>query len=179
VTPGEIKNRFSNITVWRRGGERAPHKPLLALYAIARLLRGAPRMIAYREIDRELGKLLMEFGPRRQFNHPEYPFWRLQNDGLWEVSPTEGLTAQSNTDAKKTELLAHNVHGGFLPEIFNRLSQDKHLARDRSGPAKREFPGQYPRGYSRRGRDRVRSGYTNCDRSKPRFPRPDSPRLRV
>ena len=87
-------------------------------------------MIPYAEIDRELGKLLVEFGPRRQSYHPEYPFWRLQNDGLWEVSPTEGLvTRSSNTDAKKSELLEQNVHGGFLPEIYAILSQDKHLVR--------------------------------------------------
>lgn len=92
------------ITVWRRGDERAPHKPLLALYAIARLLRSRERMIPYSEIDRELGKLLIEFGPRRQSYHPEYPFWRLQNDGLWEVSPTKGLaTRSSNTDPKRSE----------------------------------------------------------------------------
>jgi putative restriction endonuclease len=130
MTPDEIRGRFNTITVWQRGGERAPHKPLLALCAIARLLRGERRMIPYAEIDRELGKLLMEFGPRRQSYHPEYPFWRLQNDDLWEVSPTEGLTARrGNTDAKKRELLEHNVHGGFVPEIYDRLAQNKQLAR--------------------------------------------------
>jgi putative restriction endonuclease len=51
----------------------APHKPLLALFAIARLLCGGERLIPYAEVDRELGKLLIEFGPRRQSYHPEYP----------------------------------------------------------------------------------------------------------
>ena len=130
MTSDEIRKLFSAITVWRRGDERAPHKPLLALYAIARLLRGGERMIPYAEVDRELGKLLIEFGPRRQSYHPEYPFWRLQNDGLWEVKPTEGLaTRSSNTDVKKSELIEHNVHGGFLPEIYNKLLEDKNLVR--------------------------------------------------
>lgn len=127
MTPDEIRQRFNRITVWQRGGERAPHKPLLALYAIARLLRGTPRMIPYAEIDRELGKLLMEFGPRRQSYHPEYPFWRLQNDGLWEVRRTEGLTAKATPTRKKSEPLAHNVHSGFLPEIYDRFSQEKRV----------------------------------------------------
>jgi putative restriction endonuclease len=68
MTPEDIKSRFNNLTVWRRGGERAPHKPLLALYAIARLLRCEPRMIPYVEIDREVGKLLMEFGRAGNLN---------------------------------------------------------------------------------------------------------------
>ena len=31
-------------------------------------------------IDGELRELLIEFGPGRKSYHPEYPFWRLQND---------------------------------------------------------------------------------------------------
>jgi len=111
MTSDEIRGGFNAITIWQRGGEKAPHKPLLARYAIARLLRGESRMIPYAEVDRELGKLLMEFGPRRQSYHPEYPFWRLQNDGLWEVSPTEGHSTHGNTNVKKSELLGQNVHG--------------------------------------------------------------------
>jgi putative restriction endonuclease len=30
-----IFSKFENLTVWKRGGERAPHKPLLALYALS------------------------------------------------------------------------------------------------------------------------------------------------
>jgi hypothetical protein len=72
MTPDEIRERFTAITVWKRGSERALQKPLLALYAIGRVLRGEPRMAAYGEIDRDLGKLLIELGPRRQLVHPEY-----------------------------------------------------------------------------------------------------------
>ena len=89
MTPTEIKEKFDAITVWKRGGERAPHKPLLALYAIGRALRGEPRMIDYAQVDRDLGKLLIEFGPRRKSYRPKYPVWRLQNDGLWEITPTK------------------------------------------------------------------------------------------
>jgi putative restriction endonuclease len=103
VTPTEIKEKFDAITVWTRGGERAPHKPLLALYAIGRALRGEPRMVEYAQVDRDIGRLLVEFGPRRQSYHPEYPFWRLQNDRLWELNQTEGLSVRrGNTDAKKS-----------------------------------------------------------------------------
>jgi putative restriction endonuclease len=129
VTSSEIRERLNNLTVWRRGGERAPHKPLLAIYAIGRLLRGEPRMIPYAEVDRDLAKLLMEFGPCRQSYHPEYPFWRLQNDGVWELSRTEGLSVRrGNTDAKKSELISNSVEGGFTPEVYEELSRNKRLA---------------------------------------------------
>jgi putative restriction endonuclease len=128
MTPDEIREKFTSITVWKRGGERAPHKPLLALYAIGRVLRGEPRMVSYAQVDRDLSKLLIEFGPRRQSYHPEYPFWRLQNDELWELTNIEGLsTRQGNTDAKKSELLEHHVTGGFPPELQQELSRNKRL----------------------------------------------------
>ena len=57
-----------------------------------------------------------------------YPFWRLQNDDLWELTNAEGLTTRrGNTDAKKSELLEHNVEGGFPPEVQRELSQNKRL----------------------------------------------------
>jgi putative restriction endonuclease len=61
MTPDEIREKFNSITVWKRGGERAPHKPLLALYAIGRVLRGEPRRVTYAQVDRDVGKLLIEF----------------------------------------------------------------------------------------------------------------------
>ena len=36
----DFRKRFNDITVWKKGGLRAPHKLLLALYALGRCLRG-------------------------------------------------------------------------------------------------------------------------------------------
>jgi putative restriction endonuclease len=50
-------------------------------------------------VGRDLTGLLKEFGPPRQSYHPEYPFWRLQNDGAWEVHAAGSLKARKgNTD---------------------------------------------------------------------------------
>ena len=120
-----ISKYIENITMWKRGGQRAPHKPLLILYALGKCYRKENRMIAYSEIDRELRKLLIEFGPLRKSYHPEYPFWRLQNDSLWELQGAERVKVRKgNTDAKKSELLRYGVHGGFTEEIYSQLSND-------------------------------------------------------
>jgi len=122
----DIRDRLSKITVWKRDGQRAPHKPLLALYALGRYSRGEGRLISYAEVDRDLRELLVEFGPQRQSYHPEYPFWRLRNDGVWEVSNAENLgLRKSSSDAKKSELLKHDVHGGFKKEIYDKVVRDK------------------------------------------------------
>src|SRR5215471_16276895 len=74
----QLQQRFRHITVWRRGAERAPHKPLLLLYALGKCQRGEPRAIPYAEVDPALQRLLRTFGPPRQSYHSEFPFRRLQ-----------------------------------------------------------------------------------------------------
>jgi putative restriction endonuclease len=131
VTPTEIKEKFDAITVWKRGGERAPHKPLLALYAIGRALRGERRMMEYAQVDRDLRKLVIEFCPRRKSYHPEFPFWHLQSDGLWELSDTRDLVKRTGSNSPtKITLLTNNVQGGFPPEVFDELSRNNGLARE-------------------------------------------------
>jgi putative restriction endonuclease len=71
------------------------------------------------------------FGPPRQRSHPEYPFWRLQNDGLWEVPDSAKLVRRrSNTDPKKSELIAHRVVGGFPEAVFDAFRQDQQVRDD-------------------------------------------------
>ena len=72
---------FSKLRIWTNGEQRAPHKPLLVLYVLGRLLRGEVVPISYKEEDQDLRKLLQEFGPRRKTVHPELPFWHLQPTG--------------------------------------------------------------------------------------------------
>ena len=52
---------------------------------MGRWSRGDAADIPFKEADGELTALLKEFGPPRRSFHPEYPFWRLQNDGVWVV----------------------------------------------------------------------------------------------
>lgn len=69
----EIIKLFLNVRGWQRKGERAPHKPLLLLYALAKLLNGV-ESLPFRETEQDLRSLLQDFGPTRKSYHPEYPF---------------------------------------------------------------------------------------------------------
>lgn len=125
-----IRRHFEDITVWKRGAQRAPHKPLLVLYALGKLERDQ-RWLPFSEIDEALTDLLEEFGPPRKRHHPEYPFWRLQNDDVWTVPHDEPLTRRSsNTDPLKSELLKHDVHGGFTEDVWSALHDDASLRHD-------------------------------------------------
>ena len=124
----QLKETLNNISVWKKGGQRAPHKPLLILYALSQCIQRKNRLIKFSEIDSKLGQLLRDFGPLRKSYHPEYPFWRLQNDGIWEVTNKAVVVLRKgHTDAKKSELINHNVRGGFCAEIYNILIKNPKL----------------------------------------------------
>lgn len=126
-----LREKLARIKVWKRGAERAPHKPLLLLYAMAKCSRNEPRQIPFAEVDEDLRNLLVEFGPSRKSYSPEYPFWRLQNDGVWELVNAENVEARaSNTDAKKSELLKYGVSGGFRKAVYELLQTDQRLLVD-------------------------------------------------
>ncbi len=60
-----------------------------------------------------------------------YPFWRLQNDGIWKLQGAESLAKRKgHSDAKKSELLKHDVSGGFTAEVRQALANDDELPRD-------------------------------------------------
>ena len=123
-----IIQKFDKVKIWKRRDERAPHKPLLILYAIGRLLRDRSRLVPYSEIDEDLGKLLQEFGSRHSAQGTEYPFWRLCNDNVWEVTDAHKIIPNSAGDVSKKNLLEHNVSGGFHQAIAAQLQSDSTLA---------------------------------------------------
>ena len=118
MTVHDIFARFQRLRLWSNNGRRAPNKPLLALWAIGRCLAGEQRMAPFALVDRELGKLLRAFGPPRKATHTEYPFWRMRNDGVWEVDSTRKVAITKSGDARRPSLLEHNVHGGLLQEDY-------------------------------------------------------------
>ena len=126
----EIVQKFGNLRVMKRGDERAPHKPLLVLYAIGRLLQDEERLLPYSEVDKKLEKLLREFGPNRKIYHPEYPFWRLQNDEVWEIPGAHRIEVPTSGNVSRGDLLDFKVSGGFTEEIAQQLQNDSSLALD-------------------------------------------------
>ena len=130
MTENDMLAHLEQLAVWRRRGERAPHKPLLILLALGRFSRGQTS-IPFQEVEAELAELLREFGPHRTSVHPEYPFWRLQRDGLWEVRTERALALRtSNSDPTIRSLRSSGAIGHFPAPIQRALSNRPQLVSD-------------------------------------------------
>lgn len=126
-----ILEQFRELNVWRRGDERAPHKPLLVLLALSKLQAGAPRLIPFDEVEDPLSRLLEDFGPPRKSVHPELPFYHLQSDGIWEIHDHVGLTIRRGSkNPLRSELRRFRIGGGFPAELFGELSGRPEVVRE-------------------------------------------------
>lgn len=124
----EFLQKLDKVKFWRTRGQRAPHKPLLVLLALARVARGEKRLARYeQDLERPLTDLLERFGPPRKAIHPEYPFSRLPNDELWEIPGRELLPATGQGDLHRSGLIGHAVMGGFPEPIYELLLSDPEL----------------------------------------------------
>ena len=120
----EIVQSFKDIRVRKRKGVSAPHKPLLILYALGKLLRGEKRLISFSEVDEVLGSLLKEFGAKSSRQGTVFPFWRLQNDGVWEIPAAHKVRETSKGDALKGDLLKYDITGGIAKGIARQIRKD-------------------------------------------------------
>lgn len=115
MTDEDIVDAFRGLTVWKRGGQRAPHKPLLVLMALARLQAGQPPW-TWKRLRPALEEALLDFGTSGRTN-AHYPFWRLQRDGVWKVSQATSVELTTAGDPKLGSLDGLDPTGRLAPAI--------------------------------------------------------------
>ena len=125
-----LLDALEQLKIWTRGGDRAPHKPLLLLLALGRLRGGQPRLASYaQDIEEPLKQLLRDFAPWRKVLHPENPFWHLQTEGLWELVGDAKLTVAPGRGATRSALIKNNISGGLPEPLYKQLRRDSKLVR--------------------------------------------------
>ncbi|MFW6201397.1 MAG: phosphorothioated DNA-binding restriction endonuclease [Gemmatimonadota bacterium] len=165
-----ILEAFGRVRSWTRGDERAPHKPLLLLMALARVQRGGGRLLAFEEVEGALSRLLDEFGPDRSSTNPHYPFWRLRNDGIWEVPEAAALAARENAsgDVPVTALREARARGGLIEEVHDHLASRPELVNRLAG---RILDDAFPPSLHQEVLDAVGFPWVVVGRRRPRDPR--------
>lgn len=119
----DIERRYAGIRIGGSRNQRAPHKPLLLAWSIARCLRGLERLVPFDLAESELIALLNAFGPHRP-DRPgvHFPFWRLQNDeGLWEIDSPRTVRVDKNGQASARELKSLGVRAGLSADDYERF----------------------------------------------------------
>jgi putative restriction endonuclease len=129
-TGEKLLTRVRKVSVWTKGDQRAPHKPLLILYALGKLLEGQDE-IQFKDFYEPFRDLLQEFGPPRKVYHPEFPFWFLRNEEFWEVEPATGwIMKKGGSSPSKADLMKREAIGRFVPEVQRLLRSDVTLAEE-------------------------------------------------
>ncbi len=124
----EVLEKFESLNVWKRGDQRAPHKPLLVLLALSRWQQGKNRL-DFESTAPRLIQLLQEFGPKRKTNHPELPFYHLQTDGIWKMTTSgDPQPRKGSSSFTSRELIDHHANGQFTEDVLDVLEHDPAVA---------------------------------------------------
>ncbi len=118
-------NRIHAINVNRSGERRAPHKPLLLMFALSRLRNGQTQ-IPFTEVDATLTPLLKLYAPPVQGRpQPALPYWHLQSDGLWTIANADRLPTTAGGFPQMNAL--RRSTGQLNPELAAALTADPAL----------------------------------------------------
>lgn len=116
-------DRIKHVKVNQNGERRAPHKPLLLLFAISRLIDGQQEL-PFKIVDKALTPLLNLYAPPVQGRHQSsLPYWHLQTDALWEIPEAPNLPRQASGFPRMDGLRASTGH--LKPALAAALVADR------------------------------------------------------
>lgn len=130
LTSDRFVQLVENLGVYEKAGQRAIHKPMLTLMALAHVQGGKGPKLTFSEIEATLHGLIKEFGTTANTNAgtAHYPFWYLQNDGYWEVENADSLPARKSKGEPAIKTMRDfQVRAGFTKEAFELLETDPAL----------------------------------------------------
>lgn len=120
MKPEKLIKLFSNVTIWKQGEKRAPHKPLLILYLLGRILHKEKNKVSFADVDENVGRLLKDFGPKNK-TQALYPFWYLQKDGFWNLSTRDPESKTIGPVPNKGFIRKEKVTGSLTNEVYTTL----------------------------------------------------------
>jgi putative restriction endonuclease len=136
VEEAVVIERLMNLRQHQRDGKRSPHKPLLALLALARIDAVGSSAIPWVEAREQLGNLLIEFGPTSTANAAQsaaYPFTQLRSDDLWVLDEDVPMD-------RIGPLERHHVTGRFVASVEDAMKDSQVLYATARALVEAEFP---------------------------------------
>jgi putative restriction endonuclease len=132
-----------NLSVYEKAGNRAVHKPLLTLMALAHVQAGKGPKLLFPEIESRLHELIKEFGNTSITNAgtAHYPFWYLQNNGYWEVESADALLRRKGKGEPGLKTMRMSgARAGFTQQAYALLVEEPDLIQVLANVLLDEFP---------------------------------------
>lgn len=128
MSEGSRLTPFDALHVFGRGGLRAPHKPLLVLYALGRLKHAGDERISFEASEEPIRDLIRAYAPPRSNARPNDPFRFLESDGCWRLDAQDrARLIDASGNARIGELRRQHVTGGFTAEWLARFRAEPAL----------------------------------------------------
>lgn len=121
--------KFQKLSVFTKKGQRAPHKPLLLLYALAKLQRDQQKFITFNDAEKDVAPLIEMYRPWSNASSTvSYPYNRLANDmkDIWWFEDKPNLLGPGG-DLRVTEARSLNIKAGFTHDTIKIFEQNPHL----------------------------------------------------
>ncbi len=122
----EIIKLFTSINCARQGSSFAPHKPVLILLLLDKILNGHSNEFQFSELDHDLKRLLEKYGSPNASNTRNEPFWRLKNDSLVDITAPDYLISFDNTPSPSL-LIENKVSIRFKDDIYLEIRYNADL----------------------------------------------------
>ncbi|MCP9986902.1 HNH endonuclease [Streptomyces sudanensis] len=126
----DVIGRIGKLKPAQRSTGRAPHRPILLLWAIGQALQGKPRQQHWSDVSEATSDLLARYASVRNDRQAALnPFWALRGDGLWEIEGSEALALTSKGRRPLVSSLdSMNPLGGLPKQVYDSFVRDPELA---------------------------------------------------
>ena len=128
MTETEIIKLFTSINCARQGAGYAPHKPILILLLLEKILNGHVNEFQFSELDHDLKKLLEKYGSPNASTTRNEPFWRLKNDDLVIINAPQFLLSQETTPSPN-QLIENQASICLREDIYQDIRHNTDLIR--------------------------------------------------
>lgn len=132
----EVLDRLSLLRQHQRQGQRSPHKPLLVLLALGRLVTEGTSAVSWSVDSETLADLIRDDGPPSSTSPTQsaaYPFTRLRSDGVWTLDQDVPMD-------RVKPLTVHRVIGRLTPRLEDALRNPDIAAAAARRLVESEFP---------------------------------------
>ena len=127
MAKNEILQRVRNLRVDQAHGHRAPYKPLLLLFAIAKL-QDNERQLRFPEVEKSMKDLCKSFAPPMKSSYdPRLPYLSLARDGILSIPNIKYIVADLGANQRPPVTALRKTSGELADDVWHALRSDQAL----------------------------------------------------